>query len=56
MILVSSSLSSRLLAGDRVLVVELGVCGGRMDRSNSRSCPIKLKLGETLDFLALTKS
>lgn len=56
MSLVSSSLSSKLLAGDSVLVVELGVWGGRMDFSNSSNCPIKLKLGETLAFLALTKS
>lgn len=52
----SISSASRLLDGDRVLVVELGVRGGLIERSNSRSWPIKLKFGDTFDFLALTKS
>lgn len=52
----SSTSPSKLESLDKVLVVELGVCGVRSCLSNSKSCPMKFKFGFTLGFLCFTKS
>lgn len=52
----TSSSLSKLESLDKVLVVELGVCGVRNCLSNSSNCPIKFRFGLTLGFLCFTKS